>query len=343
MRKLTFSALVLLCGLACVETYFHAVGVDQAPLLQWDADAQMLIHQPQQTGWRYPDGIPVRYTINAQGWNAPADYPARDYRTHVAAVIGDSFVEALQVDPTESLSARLAAGLGPSSWRVYNFGMSGAPLSEYLHTAHVVTERYHPEIIIVVLSHNDFGESYHPPSNALYRSFWTVEGSGAWTRAPVPYLPSLSAAGMASPVATWRTAVQIGRWFASPTTDTWHMGIDVAQMDDATTASVTDWLFADFTNVRDQSHGSFLFVMDAPRDQLEHGMDPTASVVYPLNRLAQQTAQHYGFPFIDLTPVFQADFQEHGHTFSFRRDYHWNNYAHNLVAQTILPSVQHVP
>ncbi|HEY9182375.1 MAG TPA: SGNH/GDSL hydrolase family protein, partial [Gammaproteobacteria bacterium] len=108
----------------------------------------------------------ARWRINNEGWNSPIDYATEKSRSRVA-VIGDSYVEALQVDIERSYPNLLASELG-SAWEVYAFGVSGAPLSQYLHMARYVVARFSPDVLVLNLVHNDFTESYAD----------TPEGSG---------------------------------------------------------------------------------------------------------------------------------------------------------------------
>src|SRR5262249_38823902 len=75
-------------------------------------------YAPNQSGiWRVRDEIAAPYRINAQGWNSGSGDYAEPRRSGVPriAVVGDSFVEALQVPYDRSLAERLATELGDQS------------------------------------------------------------------------------------------------------------------------------------------------------------------------------------------------------------------------------------
>src|SRR5262249_29943058 len=117
-----------------------------------------------QTGiWRVRNEIAAPYAINAQGWNSGIGDYAVARRPGVArvAVVGDSYVEALPVAHDKSLGERLAAELSRAGRpvEVYRFGISGAPLSQYLYMVEREVTNYAPDWIVVVLVHNDFDES----------------------------------------------------------------------------------------------------------------------------------------------------------------------------------------
>ncbi len=333
VNKSVTVALALLIALAGAEIVARQLQVDQAPALAWDATNKLLIHQPHATGIRYLDGQPVRYTINAQGWNSVFPDYARSYDTHLAVVIGDSFVEALQVDPTESMAWKLQKYL-PSGWTVYPMGMSGAPLSQYLQMARYAERTWHPDIIIVVLVHNDFIESYDPPKAELYRSFWTATDHSLVL--PQDYVPRLSQRIMSSEWATGRLAVKLARETQAADMTDWKMGVDVPKMirQEGQTRSVTDYLFGQFAQIK----SALLFAMDAPREDIEN---ETFGRVYRLNMLADALANKNHIRLINLVNAFADDWQLNHRKFSFPSDYHWNSYAHDLVARTLLPLVVH--
>ncbi len=342
MRRLFLALCLIATGLLLGDVLLRgSVPIDQTPALAWDAATQLVIHRPHQSGVRYPDhdlAHPVRYTINADGWNSVFPDYAPASVTHEAILIGDSFVEALQVDPQESVAWRLQGDL-PAGWTVYPMGMSGAPLSQYLQMARVAVAKYHPAILVIVLVHNDFLESYERPDNPLYASFWHT--NGVRMEGPVVYQPRPWSEWMASEWATRRLALQLlGRWLQPASMAEWQMGIDVeknlAQKDE--TARTTDYLFGQFALLKQKT--SLLFVMDGPRDLLETGEQTLqASPVFHLNETARRLAAAHGLRFFDLSPVFRDDWIAHRHPFSFPQDYHWNKYAHDLVARYLVPLV----
>ncbi|MBI4844375.1 MAG: hypothetical protein HY809_08655 [Nitrospirae bacterium] len=54
-----------------------------------------------------------------------------------------------------------------------------------------------------------------------------------------------------------------------------------------------------------------------------------------LNRLAAESARKKEINFIDLHPIFEADYAKHGKELVFKYDGHWNAYAHNVAAGVI--------
>src|SRR5262249_45544467 len=136
-------------------------------------------YKPNQTGiWRVRNEIAAPYSINAQGWNSGIGDYALERKPGVMriAVVGDSYVEAQQVAYDRSVGERLAAKLARADRPVeaYRFGISGAPLSQYVHMAEREVVRYRPDWIMVGLVHNDFDESLSAISGRCTSSFLHV-------------------------------------------------------------------------------------------------------------------------------------------------------------------------
>lgn len=79
-------------------------------------------------------------------------------KTPLIAIVGDSYIEAMQVEYKNTAEANLLAKCEPNA-RVYSFGAQFAPLSQYLSWAYYVGKTYHPKIMVVNIVGNDFDES----------------------------------------------------------------------------------------------------------------------------------------------------------------------------------------
>ena len=95
-----------------------------------------------------------RVRINNFGFVSDFHYdPAAT--TPLLAVIGDSFVEAFMVPFPQTCAGRLAATPNDPA-RVYAFGTSRSPLSQYLAVAEYTRETFRPEALAVVIIDNDY-------------------------------------------------------------------------------------------------------------------------------------------------------------------------------------------
>ena len=94
---------------------------------------------------------------NNYGFVSNIDYdPTKT--TPLIAIIGDSYIEAAMVPYEQTGAGRLAKQLQDGA-RVYSFGASGAPLSQYLAYAEYVGKEFHPDVLVILVVDNDFDES----------------------------------------------------------------------------------------------------------------------------------------------------------------------------------------
>ena len=96
----------------------------------------------------------AKWQINNFGWLNSNNYNKIKKQSRIA-LIGDSYVEALQVNQKETFYECLNEQLR-NSQEVYSMGVSGAPLSQYLQMAKYAQYHFQPDMFIINLVHNDF-------------------------------------------------------------------------------------------------------------------------------------------------------------------------------------------
>jgi lysophospholipase L1-like esterase len=310
-------------------------------------------HAPDQTGvYRLRDEIEAPYRINDDGWNSGiADY--REKRTPGIgriAVIGDSFVEAFEVPFDSSFAELTQKGLTGRGCpvEVYRFGISGAPLSQYLHVLEREALDYRPDWVVVSLIHNDFTESFEFKEGRYTSSFLKLGINGdRVTREipPHPYAPS--SLDWLRFTATFRYIYYTQQVHLGLVRDlvlgkpprNYQANIDV----DATMRRMhkvrvaTDYLIGRIATVA-KAHGiKLLFIMDGDRRAIYDGVkDEGQARPLALNRLVGELTARHGVPFIDLHPRFARDWQQRRVRFEHESDAHWNEAGHRLVADALV-------
>ena len=308
-------------------------------------------YQPNQAGtYRVADDIVATFRINAQGWNSGVgDYQRERTPGRLRiAIIGDSYVEALQVPHDRSLAEQTQAQLESAGIQaeVFRFAISGAPLSQYLQMLQQEVVNYQPDLVVINMVHNDFEESFRVQSGRYTSSFLKVRLEDAQPARVVPPAPYKE---------TWKDWVrqratvrylyyrrQIspaavrGGIFSKPDAAEFQANVEVTGTLAALPAieRATDYIFTRLNEVQQQSGFEILLTMDAVRQQIYTDEDFKSDIA-ALNKLALGLAEKHKLPFIDLTDAFTADWRKNGQKFEFASDGHWNERGHAVVAGEI--------
>jgi lysophospholipase L1-like esterase len=354
--NLSLSLITVVVFLALCEfvVFRYVIPASDAPRLDYKND--IVRYAPNQRGvWRLRDEIAAPYRINEQGWNSGSgDYvqKRRGHRTRIA-VIGDSFVEALQVASTDSFAERLGHALNESgaTTDVYRFGMSGAPLSQYVHMAEREVAPYRPDWIVVNVVHNDFDESYRFVQGRYTSSFMkfrVADGKVVGELPPTPWKP------------TWvetlrRTATArffLYRWQVRPQVivDLFlprqagnekiaaNVGITAILAQQREVAAVTDHAVARLAAIAAGVDARLLLVMNGDLEAIYRG--DTASPALTLNRVLAEAAKRHNVPLIDMHPIFTAHWAANHRHFNFEADGHWNELGHSIAATAIAAHIR---
>ena len=288
----------------------------------------------------------AKWRVNNFGWLNKTDYDAIKTKPRIC-VIGDSFVEAIQVNYGEAFHEILQERL-QKKMQVYSFGTSGAPLSHYFYMAKYVDEKFNPNIFIFNTVFNDFDESIYDPT-ASRKNIWTYRPLSDSTFSAV--LPMASKENNSIKRFSKHSAVlrylhynlKLGmKWQhlkhilferIQPAIN-YEGNIDTAVANNrkSNIKKVIAYILAkikqEFPNKR------IIFTLDALRFDIYEGTSEKNNILWMRDQL-QQACFNNSFEFIDLTPYFKKDFKENQQRFEFKEDGHWNSYAHSLVCDVL--------
>ena len=133
-------------------------------------------HVPGFDGWLKTPEFTTRVTINAAGLRGPERPYAKPPGTRRVLVLGDSFVEAAQVQEPESVVGRLQAALDGPGGRVevLNGGVGGWGAHQAYVFLREEAVRYEPDLVIVQLY----------LGNDVYDTSWHLQGRPKQPREP---------------------------------------------------------------------------------------------------------------------------------------------------------------
>lgn len=289
-----------------------------------------------------------RIRVNNAGAVNDQDYVADDDRPMVA-VVGDSFIEAAMVPYAQTVHGRLAASLPD---RVYSFGASGAPLSQYVAWATHARRDWGADRLVIAVIGNDFDESLLRYKTAPGFHYYQVEDDRLelvrLDYRPNPVRNVLLASALARYLlfnvqivprlqrlmAAWAPPAQA----AQPE----YAGNTRASVEDervALSRRAVDAFLRDLQTVAGWDSQDVIFVMDGFRypDRVAAQQGTYFDV---MRRYFAEQASSSGFAVIDTDDLFFPDFRAAGQPFEFPQDGHWNGRAHGLIAAALMERLQ---
>lgn len=338
--------------------------VGRSPRLGW-------IHKPN-TSFVYERAefrVPVQYSsIGLRDREYTREKPAGTFRI---ALLGDSFVEALQV-PVDSmlsrhLERRLAAYDETLRWEVMNFGVAGYGSCQQLLLLEERVLDYSPDLVIAVHYHNDFDD------NEAFAEC-QLDASGNLQLRPDASL---------SRMARWTSALKSNLWqhshlFVFVSTRRWSGGrgdgtdagrnargalpLDRrrdgseslesqltrrSETPEARRALELHARILERLRVRCKERDlDFIAVLGVSAGQLDPSRQPPSYAleapgerdVTRINRVVRETLESNGFAVVDLLPAFQeASARE---ALFFDVDGHWSAAGHRTAAEAIATALQ---
>ena len=284
-----------------------------------------------------------RWHVNNNGWLSGIDYLSKTERHKpLIAVIGDSYVEAVQVDHDKSFVALLRNAL-QDTFDVYSFGLSETALSGYLHLARYVDRVFEPDVLIFNLCYNDFDESIrelHFDPNFLQVS---VRGTTVVEIPPIPRTYNKLKRFMFHS-ATMRYVYYLApnffhklNWNASRSEgNNENIAADEVQQNRAVIYRATKYVIE--TICRENSDRKVYFIMSAPRSDIYRGSLGTSTVRW-LNETAADSIKDLPCVLIDQTEYFKNDYLKNGKRFESPYDAHWNEYGHYVTFKQLLEAL----
>lgn len=327
----------------------------------------------QQTRWVNED-YDVKIFTNSAGFHDvehPTEKPAGVYRI---LVLGDSYVEALQVPIEEGFTQRLQHELGTRVTgrriEVINLGVSGSGPSQYYRILEQKGLAYAPDLVIMaMLPGNDFRDSLPVLSGVVFKPYYSIRSDGTLEYIP----PDLSGLGTQYRSFLRRSAFLhlIRKVVVSGTIEGWLAQIGLlapagaVNQGSAKALIPLDW----YVYVKDPPdpwpeayritlrmiresrelaarHGAeFLVMIVASTVEVEvrweealRGYGRAGEFQWDFQRPSREifrVGKELGFESIDLREPFQADFLATGQSGSWPHDGHWNERGHQLAAEVV--------
>ena len=279
--------------------------------------------------------------INNYGYASDKDFQKKELQTKpIIAVIGDSYVEALQVKNKDTFHAILDKGLLSND--VYPIGISGSPLSQYIAFSRYAAEQFSPRLYIFLIIENDFDESFKKVKNAP--GFHYFNETEQLTLAE--YNPSIikqiarKSAFVRYLYLDLKIQTQINRLFKNeyvPKEIQTNTSMNFLKLGLEAINKFLD-------NIKVLTGTSkVIILLDGDRSSIYNG-EMRRNINKPVNilyeKLKELSINIQNVEIIDLHNFFLNDWKENGKKFNYDYDYHWNEYGHAVVAQILLEKIK---
>jgi hypothetical protein len=341
-QNAALSASSLLFAFLILEVFFRFLPVNDGFNFEPVSERNAVFHaQPNQTvtasmGWDFHNARDLR--INNFGFRNDQDY-AKEAALPLIAVIGDSYVEAVQVDYDDTFYGLLAERLKGKA-RVYSFGYSGAPLSQYLIWAQYAVKEFKAANLTFVIVSNDFDESlgHWRRGDGFHQYESCGEGQYCLERVdlePAPYKLAIKPSSLARYLIYNLQVLDLIRKVKARNSQQQYVANAPAEVDARRSADsmlAIDLFLKDLPFYTGLPAKHISFVVDG-RSYGDAQFD--GSYFGAMRRYFIETAQTMGYHAIDMKPAFASDFAAHAKKFETARDGHWNEAGHRVVADRL--------
>ncbi len=345
---------ILICAsitftLICAELLLHFLPVSTGVGFLPVNAQQTIFHAKPNRDITYSKAWDFKLVINKHVNNAGFlnihDYD-RTSKTPLLAVVGDSFVEALQLNDSDPYFEQLQAA--QNKLRVYSFGFSGAPLSQYLIWAQHAKQEYNNDYLIINVVGNDFDESLkkYKFGPGFYHYAQNSSGKLELERCDFPASMALNIARKSKLVAYLVRNVVISDGIKKIKGILKHhkpnYGNTTTSESDETYTNdsyqAIDAFFADLPQYSGLPAKNIAFVIDdrtTTYGTSSNAEELTESYFYKMKNYFTRQANALGYTVIDMEAPFRKHYMQNGMRFEFSFDGHWNTLGHTVVANTI--------
>ncbi|MFS4491336.1 SGNH/GDSL hydrolase family protein [Maribacter sp. 2308TA10-17] len=285
-----------------------------------------------------------QWRINNYGWNSPIDYTTQREKPLIA-IIGDSYIEAYQVDVDKSYPSLLRNEL-KSNYDVYSFGKSGAPLSEYLNYSRYIKKHFNPDTFIFNVVHNDFDENISELNPEVKHMLTlNINDSTITENLPKPNKSfkqynwkkrmlnkSAFIRYLYINLHIDRTIRNFGKKDNGQKKFNANIEVTKAIENKGLIIQSVDYILA---KLYEENPGKrIIFVIDAPRNDIYNNTLENSSILF-LNEILEKHCSKYNFEYFDLTQPMNNDYKKNQIQFNSELDGHWNEYGHDFISKQI--------
>ena len=303
---------------------------DQNPILHFQPSRKVNI----QTGFNFSHFNTKN--INNYGYASDNDFlKGGDLEKKTIVVVGDSYVEALQVSNPNSFHGNLATKR--KDLAIYPIGISGAPLSQYLAFAAFAEAEFSPDAYVFVIVANDFHQSWE--KNKKAPGFHYFLDTGMLKRIDYERSFFKKLTGNSAFLRYLFLDLKIPTQFLIMKNKIFNLNEPSFTNNNEI---LSDGMLAiqHFFNNLEQffSDKPVILILDGDRRSIhknvfERPKDINENIWF--NEMIKQSYEHSFITLIDLHSIFFNEWKVNKSHFNSTYDYHWNEKGHSVVSKVL--------
>jgi hypothetical protein len=259
----------------------------------------------------------------------------------IVASIGDSFVEAVQVNNKDTFHALLDKI--NDDINVYPIGVNGSPLSQYIAFYKYAEKLFDPDIYIFTIVYNDFDQSWFEIKKAAGYHYFTNNGDLELKNYNPSYLKELArkSAFVRYLYLDLQISVQISRLKGIFQRDakpkpTIQINNDYDERRKELGIKAADIFMKKVEDLSKRK--KVIIVTDGDRESIYDGKinrKIDSLVTLWIERIIYQAEKIQNVYLIDMHPIMLLDWQKKQSKFNWEYDGHWNEHGHSLVSKAL--------
>ena len=356
-----YLAYLIICVVFLLEVIFRLLPTTSPVDLQVISDrTDVLKFYPDQKG-RFSLGTNF-YKVVEKNTNNYGFYSSYDYFPNAKpniAIIGDSFVQAAQIRNQNTVGEVIQSE--HNNLKVYQFGVSGVALSQYIQMLKYTKKEFSPKHYVVVIVGNDFDEAicsyYIKPGTWCFNDDFDLEFN--------PFIGFKGFRNLMRKSATLKYLVfQVGfNWRAMISMikgdEKFNFNKVIPKVGSRIDQNSLNYIsqYAGNTErfksakVTSMSKGAIkaffqelskmdmldkvTIIIDADREDI---YKDTFSYSYfnEMRKFMIDEALSFGVNYLDMDLIFRNDYKANNKRFEFSTDEHWNEYTHKILSKILL-------
>ena len=285
-----------------------------------------------QTGYNFQHI--VKKKINNLGFFNDADFNDSDLNNHIL-IIGDSYVEALQVENKNTVTGLLNKNSKTLDKKVFSIGVSGSPLSQYLAFAEYAELNLKPLKYIFIIISDDFDESLIKYKNAP--GFHYFDENFKLVRKD--YSPSTlkklarKSAFIRYLHLDYKISARISSLFTKKSIEKEKINKNKILL----SYKAIDNFNENLQKIVNQK--PVLFILDRDRKSIyNQSLEYKSYENEMYDYFENNCCLVQNFNTIDIQNSFKKNYKKNKKRFEFKNDFHWNELGHKIVAEEIIKS-----